>query len=114
MAIFAIILPFIIQLNGLESGWATIGHLVFFALIFFLAIVVGFEFLLASKLQKKGYAEISGITYSIDLLGSAFGAFLTTLVLLPLIGIAYSCMFVALLNIISGTMALSIRKSINL
>ena len=112
IAVFAVLLPFVVGIKGLASGPLFIGQFLFFTLIFLLASAIGYEFLLASQLQRKNYNEISGINYSTDLLGSAFGAFLTALVLLPLLGIVKTCILVALLNIISGILAFSTRKSI--
>lgn len=111
LAAFALVLPFLIQIKGgLATSWFLM-HLLFFALIFFLATGIGFEFLLASKLRKSSYSEISGINYSTDLAGSAFGAFLTALILLPVFGLVKTCLFVAVLNIFSGFLAYSARKS---
>lgn len=112
LAVFAFILAFIVQFEKVITCWLLFGQFIFFILIFILAAGIGFEFLLASKLQKKTYNEISGINYSTDLIGSAFGAFLTAIVLLPLLGLIKTCLIVAGLNIISGLMAYSARKII--
>jgi len=114
LAAFAVILPFLIQLRGVINVWLLLGQFMFFALIFILATGIGFEFLLASMLQQKSYSEISGENYSTDLAGSALGAFLTAIVLLPLIGLVKTCLVVAALNIISGLMAFSARKKATL
>ncbi|MBE0652244.1 MAG: hypothetical protein IH594_00505, partial [Bacteroidales bacterium] len=111
LAFFAAILPFLIQLRGPVAAWLVLGQMLFFVLTFILATGIGFEFLLASKLQQKSYSETSGINYSTDLAGSAFGAYLTAIVLLPLLGLFKTCMLVAVLNIVSGVMAFSGRKS---
>ncbi len=111
LAAFAIALPFLIQFIGLFAGWKLPAQFLFFVLIFTLAFGIGFEFLLASKLQPNSYSETSGINYSTDLAGSAFGAFLTAIVLIPLAGLVYTCFIVAVLNIFSGSLAFSIRKT---
>jgi len=86
-------------------------ELLFFGLVLALAFTIGLQFLLASKLQNSTFSETSGKNYSIDLAGSAFGAFLTAIVILPLLGLIYTCLIVAGLNILSGSLALSIRKT---
>lgn len=111
LAGFAVILPFLIQITGSFSGWKLPAQFLFFTLVLILATAIGFEFLLASKLKEKKYSETAGINYSTDLAGSAFGAFLTAIVLLPLFGIFYTCFLVAGLNILSGSMAYPIRKT---
>lgn len=113
LSIFAVSLPFLIQFKGAISAWLIFMQFLFFALIFMLSTAIGFEFLLASKLQEKSYSEISGINYSTDLIGSAFGAFLTAIVLLPFLGLVKTCLIVAVLNIISGLLAFSLRKAVN-
>ena len=110
LAGFAIILPFLIMLTGEFSGLKLLSQTLFFVFVFVLSSAIGFEFLLASKLQEKTFSETSGKNYSIDLAGSAFGAFLAAVVLLPLLGLVYTCFLVAALNILSGTMAFSNQK----
>ena len=108
LALFAFILPFLIQAAG-KLTVTILVQIFFYILIFGLATGIGYEFLLASKLRERGYSETSGENYSTDLLGSAFGAFLTVIVLLPLIGLVYTCFIVAGLNLFSGILAFSKR-----
>ena len=75
-----------------------------------LAFGIGYEFFLASGLQSPHYSVASGLNYSIDLAGSAFGAFLSAMVLLPVLGLVYSCLVIAGLNIFSGLMALTVPR----
>jgi len=111
LAGFAVVLPFLIQIIGEFAGWKLPVQFLFFLLVFTLAFCIGFEFLLASKLQQKSYSETSAVNYSTDLAGSAFGAFLTTILLLPLLGLVYTCFVAAALNLFSGALAFSIRKT---
>lgn len=113
LAVFAVILPLLIKLTGFITVWRIPSQTIFFMLIFIVATVTGQEFLLAAELRQKKYSEISGINYATDLAGSALGAFLTTIFLLPFFGLIYTCVIVALLNIFSGLLALAeSRKSI--
>ena len=111
LATVALLLPLIIKLTGKLAIYNLPAQLLFFMIIFILAFGIGYEFLLASKLRQKSFSEISGENYSTDLLGSAFGAFLTTIVLLPLTGLFYTCLIVAGLNVLSGLLAFSAGKN---
>jgi hypothetical protein len=112
LAGFAVALPLLLKLTGEISYWRLPSQLLFFILIFTLASAIGQEFLMATKLSQSYYSESSGISYSTDLAGSAFGAFLTAIVLLPLAGTTITCFVVAGLNILSGTLAFSVRKTL--
>ncbi len=113
LAVFAMVLPFIIKLTGLFTIWRIPAQIVFFISVLVVATITGQEFLLSSDLKQKKYNETSGINYSTELAGSAFGAFLTTVFLLPYFGLTYTCVIVASLNIFSGLLALAeSRKSI--
>lgn len=110
LAVFACLMPVFIGLTGKFNALGTISQVIYFGLIFCLAAGVGFEFLLASQLRAKSFGEISGENYTFDLLGSAFGAFLTAIVLLPVAGLWITCLTVAGLNVLSGTMAWSAKN----
>ncbi|MCW0483362.1 hypothetical protein [Gaoshiqia sediminis] len=110
LAVFSVLLPLLILLIDRISGWGVPAQLLFFVLVFVLAFGIGYEFFLASGLQSPHYSVTSGLNYSTDLAGSAFGAFLTALVMLPFLGLVYTCLIVAGLNIFSGVMALSVRN----
>ncbi|NLO03026.1 MAG: hypothetical protein GX126_12045 [Bacteroidales bacterium] len=103
LAIFAVILPLLVNLTDYLAGYIIVVQVIFFILVFALSFGIGFEFNLASKLQQREFSVISGTNYSTDLAGSAFGAFLTSLFLLPVLGLTNTCLIIAGLNIISGT-----------
>ena len=111
IAAFALLLPVLITLTGQITGFRVFAQLIFFFLVFILAFFIGHEFYLAAEIQPYGVSETTGLNYSTDLVGSAFGAFLTAIVLLPLLGLVTTCLIVAGLNVFSGLMALSAKKS---
>lgn len=111
LATFALLVPLFIWINEYLSVWSFFSQVLFFVVVFALAFGIGYEFYLASELQAASISETSGINYSTDLAGSAFGAFLTAIVLLPLMGIFLTCAIVSGLNLISGTAALLTSKS---
>ena len=111
LAIFSLILPFMVNIIDYVSGYVIFIQVVFFFLVFALAFGIGFEFNLAAELQRKGFSAISGNIYSTDLAGSALGAFLTSLFLLPALGLIYTCMILAGLYFISGSVTCSSRNN---
>lgn len=110
IGLFALVLPLLIRTAGLISGYIFIIQILFFLLVFILAFGIGSEFNLASKLQRKAYNETSGINYSVDLAGSAFGAYLTAIFLIPVTGLFYTCLIICALNLISGLTAFFSRR----
>lgn len=111
LAGFAIVLPFIISIIGSIQGWQMPVQFLFFVIIFILAFGIGLEFQIASKLQSASFSETAGINYSTDLAGSAFGALFTAILLLPFLGLITTCFLVAALNLFSGSLAFSARKT---
>lgn len=111
LALFALVLPLLIRAGGQMPGGEVLSRFMYLAILFLLSSGIGYEFLLASRLRNKSYSDTSGVNYGTDLAGSAFGAYLAAVVLLPLFGLIYTCLIVAALNLVSGTLAFSARKS---
>jgi spermidine synthase len=62
----------------------------------------GAQFAIANKVllgRKRDVATVGGLSYGIDLLGSFFGALLTGIFLIPILGISKTCFAVALINL---------------
>lgn len=85
-------------------------HAVFFILTFIIAAFVGFEFSIASRLRKGKSESVAAELYSIDLVGSAIGALIVSIFLLPLLGIMKTGFVIASLNFASAFITLSNRK----
>ena len=73
--------------------------------VFLLAIVLiggltGFQFAQSSQVQSGNFAETSGKTYSFDLIGSALGALVVSIFLVPKLGIVGSVWLMAGVNLI--------------
>ncbi len=107
LALFFLILPVLTEVIAVSE---VVVRILFFLLVFAVAFVVGNIFQLAARLQNTGFRQISGKSYSIDLAGSALGAFITVIVLLPLAGLVFTSLILAGLNIFSGLLAFSARK----
>jgi spermidine synthase len=111
IALYALVILFFILLIHPFSHTGFLLQFFFFLLTFILSFSIGFEFYLASELQPLSVRNTSGLNYSTDLTGSALGAFLTALVLLPWAGIVTTCLLIAGLNLLSAVFAFSVRRS---
>jgi predicted membrane-bound spermidine synthase len=84
-------------------------YLVFFLITLTISVMTGAQFSLASRLHRDKIADVSAGIYSIDLLGSAIGAFLVAVLLFPLLGLVKVFTFLSIINLISGF--LTFRKA---
>ena len=111
MALFSLGFPFIILAMNLPGIPVIIVQIIFILLTLILSFITGLEFSVASSLGNKDLTQRISFNYSADLFGSAVGAILTTLVLLPFLGLAGACMVMVLLNILSaGFLHLKLKK----
>ncbi len=110
IAIFSILLPFILLIMDSIKTNPVIVHSVFFLLTLLIAILTGMQFALASKIQKKNISSAAAESYSSDLLGSAFGALLTSAFLIPLLGIIKVGIVLGVLNLLIAIIILLKRK----
>lgn len=79
--------------------------LLFAAFLFFvlgIAFLTGLVFSCAAMISKGGIDKVAASNYAIDLYGSALGALITTVILLPLIGIRMTLVVLVLLNTCSA------------
>ena len=86
---------------------------VFLLLTLFAGLLGGFQFVLANHLyidSKKNLARQAGFLYSSDLSGSAFGAFVCSVLLIPILGITRNLLFLSLLNGCMGAIILLQKK----
>jgi spermidine synthase len=102
IGLFSIGFPFIILfLNAVVlPEWFI--HVIFYLLTLFISLFMGIEYGLASVMREQQFATIAAKNYSADLFGSATGAIITTILLFPLVGLIWTCFFLALLNGISA------------
>jgi spermidine synthase len=79
----------------------TIMHAAFLGLTFLVSGVAGLLFGTAALLRKRGVSESAGGLYSADLAGSAAGALVTVVLMVPLLGLAGSLAVLLLLNLLA-------------
>ncbi len=73
-------------------------HIIFGSLTFGVAFISGILFASAAKLRRSGIASTTSRLYSTDLAGSAAGAMLTAILLIPLLGLTRSLVLIFFLN----------------
>lgn len=100
LAIFSIILPFIIIFTESLSTFPNLVHIIFFLLTFIISVITGFLFSIATLIQKQAISEISAKVYSVDLIGAALGALIVSILLVPLTGIIYTGIIIGILNLL--------------
>ncbi len=105
VAALAVVAPFVLiglsRLSGAVFDF-TGANLVVPLITIAAAFLVGFEFPLAAKLLKKGIPQTAGTLYCADLVGASVGAITVSAVLIPLIGLVYTCLLIGGLNAFSG------------
>ncbi len=85
-------------------------HAIFIGLTFLVAFDTGLLFASAAKLRQSGITTTTSRLYSTDLAGSAAGALLTAILLVPLLGLIQSLVLIFLLNLLAFLYSL-IRKN---
>lgn len=102
------ILPLLIYLGKSRLNLS----FVFFLLSAISGFLVGSEFPLANSLyQIKNSTQTAGILYALDLLGSWLGALIVSVVLIPVIGLAQTCIFLAVLKLSSLILICVLNKN---
>lgn len=83
----------------------------FFIIIFFLGLLTGLEFSIGSYLMSGSYAKISGNLYGADLFGSAVGALIVSIYLIPLLGLNHVIFAVSIMNFFCAFYIFTQRKA---
>jgi len=102
LALFSLGFPFIILALTLSGIPVIMVQVVFLLLTLILSFITGLEFSMASAIGRKDFTLNISSNYSADLFGSAAGAIVTTLLLLPFLGVVVSCLIMFLLNFFSA------------
>jgi spermidine synthase len=102
LALFSLGFPFIILALNLPGMPVMMVQIGFLLLTLILSFITGLEFSLASAIGSNDISLKTSFNYSADLFGSAIGAIVTTLFLLPFLGIVTSCLVMVMLNLFSA------------
>jgi len=111
LIIYTCLLPLVIILLNRIIMPAIILHSIFLFLTLIISVITGMQFSLGSAILKEQPTIRSSKLYSSDLLGSAFGALLFSVLLMPLVGIFMSAILIASLNLISLTITFINRRA---
>lgn len=109
--IYSLILPFIFLIFNKTALPGIMIHFVFAILTLIISVATGMQFSLGSTILKEKLSVRAASLYSSDLLGSAFGALLLSVLMIPLLGIIFSSLIIAALNLISAGITFVSRKN---
>ena len=86
IGVMAILIPILLVTNFMQ--WSSVLTLcVILLLLFIISFSTGVIFSMAVHLRKSSLIDTVAVLYSADLIGSAMGAFLTSVFLIPLLGV---------------------------
>jgi predicted membrane-bound spermidine synthase len=85
-------------------------HSVFLTLTFFTSFISGLLFASAALLRRRSIQNVAGDIYSSDLAGSAAGALIVAVLMVPLLGMATSLIVLIMLNLLGSLYSL-LRKT---
>ena len=112
VAAYCLLLPLaLFLLRGLEGLSAAI-HVSIFVLTFLIAVLVGAEFSVAADLLRGHPRRIASELYGVDLIGSALGALLVTILLIPMLGIVMASVVPGALSLLTAIIAFARKGSI--
>lgn len=77
-----------------------IYYLSFIAMMFIPAMLTGLIFSSSVQLSKSNLKTTVSSVYAADLAGAAFGAFITSVLIVPVFGLIASCLIIVILNIV--------------
>jgi hypothetical protein len=102
IAIFSAVAGLFLFSSKMAEFAPTIVYALYLISVVLIGGLTGFQFTQVSMQRNGSYAEISGSTYSYDLIGSALGALSVALFLVPNLGIFASALSICLVNLIFG------------
>ena len=112
VALYCFLLPVVLlMLQGLQES-AALVHGSIFLLTFVIAVLVGMEFSVAADLRRGQPQRVASELYAVDLIGSALGALLVAVVLIPMIGLVAASVVPGILSLSTALVVLVRRKSI--
>ncbi len=113
LGIFFLIYPVV---NGILDciSSSTLIYFIFITLTIIPSILVGYIYVSGTRLFSGEITRSATINYSADLIGSALGITALTIILLPVLGVVYSCFVIAGLNLLGALLTLNgLRNTFN-
>ena len=93
--LYALLLPSAL----LKAAALPLPNLSFPLITLLVGFLGGMDFPLAAELTKGSVGRVAGLIYGADLVGACLGAFLSSALLIPVLGIPQTCYVVALLSL---------------
>jgi spermidine synthase len=93
--LYALLLPFAL-LKAAALPWPNLSFPLLTLVAGFLG---GMDFPLAAELTRGNVGRVAGLIYGADLVGACLGAFLSSALLIPVLGIPQTCYAVTLLSL---------------
>jgi spermidine synthase len=110
LVLFTLGFPFIILAMNVPGMPFVVVISVVMLLTFITAFLVGLEFSLAAAICSQHFQRVIAQNYSADLFGSALGAILMAVVLLPFLGLTGACLAIAGLDLLAAGFLFTRRK----
>jgi spermidine synthase len=112
LALYCMLFPFALMLlRGFENS-PILVHGSVFLLTFFVATLVGMEFSVAAELRNGEQQRIASELYGVDLIGSALGALMVAVIIIPMLGFVSAGIVPGVLCLLTAIIAAVRRKSI--
>jgi spermidine synthase len=93
--IFVTMLPFILTILRDGDAAQAVVQVIFVLLTLVISVLIGIQFSLASSIRTATNVSTTSSIYSYDLIGSALGAAVASIFLIPLFGVANACIITA-------------------
>jgi spermidine synthase len=107
---YCLLLPIVLSFLKNAPHPDAVIYAIYFFLTLGIGVLIGIEFSIATKLLKGNISFVASELYGIDLIGSAIGALIVAVYLLPLLGITNVSMVIAFLSLSSAFTAFVSRK----
>lgn len=112
IALYCFFLPVVLLILRDLQGSPALNQGTIFLLTFVIALLVGAEFSVAADLHREKTQRVASELYGVDLIGSALGALLVAVVLIPMLGIIAASVVPGILSLLTALVVLVQRKSI--
>ncbi|MCX6143318.1 MAG: hypothetical protein NTZ35_08865 [Ignavibacteriales bacterium] len=113
VALYCLLLPVVLIILRDVHGSPAVTQGTIFLLTFVIAVLVGAEFSVAADLCRGRAQRVASELYGVDLIGSALGALLVAVVLIPMLGIIAASIIPGILSLSTALVVLVQRKSID-
>lgn len=112
IALYAILLPLLMLLLKNINQYHLLVHLIIYFITMFIGGITGFQYAMASSRSYSNVGIVASGTYASDLAGSALGALLTAVYLIPVFGLVQTGIFLFGVNLFAAAYIMMRRRAI--